>query len=111
MADVGKSRSTREEDAQRAAKQQKTRHQTPRGQERSDSQLSEPQAWLPVPMHGGEPLREDASIRDFNGGIGCHVASAIEEALLLPKDMAEIKNVRKNELILDNKRYLGMVRN
>ena len=62
-------------------------------------------------MLGGEPLRNDASIRDFNGGIGCHVASAIEEALLLPKDMAEIKNVRKNQLILDNKRYLGMVRN
>ena len=61
-------------------------------------------------MHGGEPLRDDASIRDFNGGIGCHVASAIEEALLLPKDMAKIKNMRKNELVLDNKRYLGMVR-
>ena len=59
---------------------------------------------------GGEPLRDDASIRDFNGGIGCHVALAIEEALLLPRDMAEIKNVRKNELILNNKRYLGMVR-
>ena len=61
-------------------------------------------------MHGGEPLRDDASIRDFNGGIGCHIASAIEEALLFPKDMVEIKNVRKNELILNNKRYLGMVR-
>ena len=110
MVDVGKSCPTREEDVQRAAKQQKTRHQAPRGQERSNSQLSEPRAWLPAPMHGGEPLRDDASIRDFNGGIGCHVASAIEEALLLPKDMAEIKNMRKNELVLDNKRYLGMVR-
>ena len=110
MADMSKSRPTRKEDAQRAAKQQKTKHQAVRGQERSDSQDSEPQAWLPAPMHGGEPLRDDASIRDFNGGIGCHVASAIEEALLLPKDMAEIKNMRKNELILDNKRYLGMVR-
>ena len=110
MVDVGKSRPTREEDTQRATKQQKTRHQAPRGQERSDSQLFKPQAWLPAPMHGGEPLRDDASIRDFNGGIGCHVALAIEEALLLPRDMAEIKNVRKNELILNNKRYLGMVR-
>ena len=63
-------------------------------------------------MHGEEPLRNDASIRDFNGGIGCHIASAIEEALLLPRDMAEIKNVRRNELILilNNKRYFGMVR-
>ena len=111
MVDVGKSCPTREEDAQRAAKQQKTRHQAPRGQERSDSQFSESQAWLPAPMHGGEPLRDDASIKDFNGDIGCHIASAIVEDFLLPKDMAEIKNMRKNELILDNKRYLGMVRN
>ena len=62
-------------------------------------------------MHGGEPLRDDASIRDFNGGIGGHVASAVEEALLLPKDMAQLKSMRKNELVLENKRYLGMVRN
>ena len=61
-------------------------------------------------MHGREPLQDDASIRDFNGSVGCHIASAIEEALLLPRDMAKIKNVRKNELILNNKRYLGMVR-
>ena len=61
-------------------------------------------------MHGKKPLRDDASIRDFNGSIGCHIASAIEEALFLPKDIAEMKNVRKNELILNNKRYLGMVR-
>ena len=110
MVDASQSRPTRVEDVQRAAKQQKTRHQATRSQEKSDSQHPEPQAWLPIPMHGGEPLRDDASIRDFNGGIGCHVASAIKEALLLPKDMAEIKNMRKNELVLDNKRYLGMVR-
>ena len=60
-------------------------------------------------MHSEEPLRDDASIKDFNGGIGCHVALAVEEALLLPKDVAELKNVKKNELILNNKRYLGMV--
>ena len=60
-------------------------------------------------MHGGEPLRDDASLRDFNGGIGCHVALAVEEALLLARDMAELKNARKNKLILNNKRYLGIV--
>jgi len=104
------SRPSREEKEQRAAKQQKTKHPTARDQEKPASSHPEPQAWLPAPMHGGEPLRDDASIRDFNGGIGCHVASAIEEALLLPKDMAEIKSMRKNELVLENKRYLGMVR-
>ena len=110
MVDASKSRPTREEDVQQAAKQQKTMHPATRGQEKSDSPHPEPQAWLPIPMLGGEPMRDDASIRDFNGGIGCHVASTIEEALLLPKDMAEIKNMRKNQIILDNKRYLGMVR-
>ena len=41
-------------------------------------------------MNDGEPLRDDASLKDFNGGIGCHVASAVEEAFLLPKDMTEL---------------------
>ena len=60
-------------------------------------------------MHGEEPLRDDASLKDFNGGIGCHVASAVEEALLLPKDMTELRSMRKNEVFLNCKRYLGMV--
>ena len=109
MIDIGNSRPTREEEAQQAAKQQKVNHTLQWGQERSDTQPPEPQAWLPTPLHGGEPLRDDASLRDFNGGIGCHVASAMEEALLLPRDMTELKNARKNELFLNNKRYLGMV--
>ena len=53
-------------------------------------QQSEPRAWLLAPMLGGEPLIDDASIRDYNGGIGCHVASVLEETLLLPKDMVEL---------------------
>ena len=60
-------------------------------------------------MFGGEPLMDDASIRDFNRGIGCHVASALEQTLLLPKDMVELRGLRKNELFLNAKRYLGMV--
>ena len=109
MVDTGRSRPTWEEEAQRAAKQQKVSHVSQRGLERSDTQPPEPQAWLLAPMHGGEPLRDDASIRDFNGGIGCHVASVVEEALLRPRDMAELKNMRKNEVFLNCKRYLGLV--
>ena len=74
-----------------------------------DIQPSEPQAWLPAPMLGGEPLMDDASIRDFNGGIGCHVASALEQTLLLPRDMVKLRGLRKNEVFLNTKRYLGMV--
>ena len=60
-------------------------------------------------MLGGEPLTEDASIRDYNGGIGCHVASVLEETLLLPKDMVELRGLRRNEVFLQTKRFLGMV--
>ena len=76
--------------------------------EREGNQPPESQAWLPAPVLNGEPLREGASIRSFNGGFGCHVASSLEETLLLPNDMAELQNIRKNEVFLNLKRYLGM---
>ena len=54
-------------------------------------------------------MRDNASIKDFHGGAGCHVASALEEALLLPTDMAELQSIRKNEVFLYLKSYLGIV--
>ena len=52
---------------------------------------------------------DDASIRDFNGGIGCHVASALEQSLLLPKDIVELRGFRRGEVFFHTKRFLGMV--
>ena len=51
-------------------------------------------------MLRGEPMTDDASIRDYNGGISCHVASVLDETLLLPKDMVELQGLRKNEVFL-----------
>ena len=99
----GRPHPSNEEKAHKASKQQKTSHAPNRGLEREDVQLPEPQAWLPAPMLGGEPLMDDASIRDFNGGIGCHVASALEETLLLPKDMVELRGFRRSEVFLHTK--------
>ena len=107
--EAGRPRPSNEEEAHRASKQQKTSHAPSRGAEREDIQLPESQAWLPTPMLRGEPLMDDASIRDFNGGVGCHVASALEETLLLPKDMVELRGFRRSEIFLHTKRFLGMV--
>ena len=107
--ETGRPRLTSEKKAHRAAKQQKVSHAPNRGVERMDSQFPEPQAWLLAPMLGGEPLIDDASIRDFNGGIGCHVASALEQTLLLPKDMVELRGFRRSEVFRHTKRFLGMV--
>ena len=98
-----------EEEAHRPTKQQRTSHAPSRGLERGNVQLPEPQAWLPAPMLGGEPLTDDASIRDYNGGIGCHVASVLEETLLLPKDIVELRGLRRNDVFLQTKRFLGML--
>ena len=102
-------RSSSEEEAHRPTKQQRVSHAPSRGPERGEVQLPEPQAWVPAPMLCGEPLTDDASIRDYNGGIGYHVASILEETLLLPKDMVELRGLRRNEVFLQAKRFLGMV--
>ena len=109
VIETGRPHPTNEEEAQRAAKQQKVSHAPSQGVERTEIQPPEPQAWLPAPMLSGEPLMDDASIRDFNGGIGCHVATALEQNLLLPRDMVEFRGLRRNEVFLNTKRYVGMV--
>ena len=107
--ETGRPRPSNEEKAHRAMKQQKTSHALNRGAERVDNQFPEPQAWLPAPMLSDEPLMDDASIRDFNGDIGCYVASTLEQTLLLLKDMVELQGFRRSEVFLHTKRFLGMV--
>ena len=53
---------------------------------------------------------EDASLRSLGDGESGYVADALERALLLPTDMAELKDMRMQEVFLSAKRYLGMVR-
>ena len=107
--ETGRPRSSTKEEAHRPTKQQRISHASSREPKRGEVQLPEPQAWLPAPMLGGEPLTDDASIKDYNGGIGCHVASVLEETLLLPKDMVELRGLKRNEVFLQTKRFLGMV--
>ncbi|XP_050252155.1 uncharacterized protein LOC126698744 [Quercus robur] len=59
-------------------------------------------------MLHGELLMDNASLRDFQGGEGTYVANALERTLLLPTDMDELRNLRRQEVFLNIKRYLGM---
>ena len=110
VVEAGRTQSSHDEDVPRPTKQLKIGPAPSRGLEMGEIQQNEPRAWLPAPMLGGEPLTDDASIRDYNGGVGCHVASALEETLLLPKDMVELRGLRRSEVFLQAKRCLGMVR-
>ena len=67
--------------------------------------MPEPQAWLPAPMLNGAPLMDNASIRDFQGGISSHVADVLERTLLLASDMAKLQSFRRQEVFLSLKRY------
>nr|POE50659.1 hypothetical protein CFP56_00114 [Quercus suber] len=98
--------SQEEENTLRLSKQLKTGGKS---QDRQvDTTSSEAHAWLSAPMLHGEPLKDDASLRDFNEGEGAHVADALERCLLLPADMAELDSMRGKQVFLSLKRYLGM---
>ena len=60
-------------------------------------------------MLNGEPFLANASIRDFQGGVAGYVADVVEQALLLPEDMAELRDMRRHGVFLSLKRYLAMV--
>ena len=53
---------------------------------------------------------DNASLRDIRRGEGAYVADMLERSLLLPADMAKLGNLRRQEVFLSIKRYLGMVR-
>ena len=75
---------------------------------RGDHQTEVP-AWTPSIVLDGALLPSDASIRDFQQGKAGYVANAVEQALLLPTDMANLKSMRKHEVFLSLKRDLTMV--
>ena len=108
MGGGGRYPSSQEEDeARRASKQLRI---APQGQENEVAAQTEPQACLPALILHREPLMDNASLRDFQQGKGTYVADALERYLLLPADMAELRNLRRQEVVLSMKRYLGMVR-
>ena len=104
--DISKTHPSQEHEAQRVAKQAKVGQ---KGAERRGNIQAEPSAWLLALMLDGTPLLADASIRDFQGGKAGYMADAVEQALLLPRDMAELRSIRRHEVFLSLKRYLIMV--
>ena len=55
------------------------------------------------------PLPANASIKDFQQGKAGYVANAMEQTLLLPEDMANLRSIRRHEVFLSLKRDLVMV--
>ena len=67
------------------------------------------QTWNPSLVLDRAPLPLDSSIRDFQKGKVGYVSNALEQPLLLPQDMADLRSLKKHEVFLTLKRDLAMV--
>ena len=65
--------------------------------------------WNPLLKLDGAPLPLDSSIRDFQMRKAGYVADALEQPLLLPQDMANLRTLKKHKVFLTLKRDLAMV--
>ena len=65
--------------------------------------------WSPKLEVDGVPIAWDSSLRHYRRGYAVHVTEALEQPLLLPKDMESYKSFTQPELFLSLKRDLAMV--
>ena len=71
--------------------------------------LSKVPTWNPLLVLDGAPLSSSSSIWEFQQGRAGKVVDSMEQALLLPWDMEELKNLKKHEVFLILKKDLAMV--
>ena len=101
------------------SKQQKTtqRHRDKRApfvESREETERVEvrmpPRTWSPRLEVDGVAIPYNASIREYNRGRAGYIAEALEQPVLLPKDMEAYRRFLQPELFLSLKRDLAMVR-
>ena len=66
-------------------------------------------AWSPRLEVDGAAISWNASIREYQRGHSTHVAEALEQPLLLPKDMDALRKLKQYDLFLSLKRDLALV--
>ena len=65
--------------------------------------------WNPPQELDGAHFPLDSSIRDFQKEKAGYMAEALEQPLLLPQDMADLRTLKKHEVFRTLKRDLTMV--
>ena len=65
--------------------------------------------WNPPLVVDGSPLPANSLIRDFQKGKDGYVADVVEQALLLPEDMVDLRTMKKQKVFLSLKSDLVMV--
>ena len=78
------------------------------GMERMPERRPRVPTWNPPLVLNGAPLPLDSSIRDFQKGKAGYVANVLEQPLLLPQDMVDLRTLKKHEVFLTLKRDLAI---
>ena len=69
-----------------------------------------PRTWSPKLEVDGVTIPYTASVREYNRGQAGYIVEALEQPMLLPKDMEAYKRFSQPELFLSLKRDLAIVR-
>ena len=77
---------------------------------REEAEVCQPQrTWAPHLEIEGAPIPYDASIWDAPRGHANYLAQALQQSLLLPRDMESIRHTKQPDLFVSLKRDLAMV--
>ena len=68
-----------------------------------------PCTWSPKLELDGVPIAWDTSMRNYQGGQAGHIAKALAQPVLLPRDMEAYRRFSQQKLFLSLKRDLAMV--
>jgi len=79
-------------------------------QNRADVRIA-PRTWSPWLEVDGAPIPWNASVREFQRGQAVCIVEALEQPLLLPKDMKAYRCFSQTDLFMSLKRDLAMVNN
>ena len=79
-------------------------------QNRADVHVTQ-RTWSPRLEVDGVPIPWSALVREFQKGWAGYIVEALEQPLLLPKDMDAYRRFTQNDLFLSLKRDLAMVNN
>ena len=66
-------------------------------------------AWAPTIEMDGAPIPYDSMIRESSKGHSMYLAQALEQPLLLPKDIEALRRMRQPDLFMSLKSDLAMV--
>ena len=77
-------------------------------QNRADVRMTQ-RTWSPQLELDRAPIPWNASVQEFQRGQAGYIAEALEQPLLLPKDMDAYRRFTQNDLFLSLKKGLAMV--